>query len=209
MPGAHSVDGHAVIDGVGHLAGDEAAPNQAVKAVLVGAQILFHPLRRQLDAAGPDGLMGVLGPGLGLIHPGLAGVVGLAVAGADMPCGGGQGLVADAEGIGTHIGDQAHGALPLDIDALIELLGDAHSPRRAHAKAAAGLLLQRGSDERGGGGAGLFAALHGGDGEVLPLRRGDNGIDLRLAVQFLFLPLGAVVAGQEHRVAAGAVQGDV
>ena len=54
---AHDLHGHAVIDGIGHLAGQKPAPDQAVQAVLLAAQRFFHLLRRQIDAAGADGLM--------------------------------------------------------------------------------------------------------------------------------------------------------
>ena len=90
------VHSHAVIHGVGHLAGHKAAPHQAVEPVLFAGQVLFQHFRRPVDVAGADGLMGVLGVGLGLVAVGLGGIVLLAVTAQDKLLGGGQGLLGDA-----------------------------------------------------------------------------------------------------------------
>ena len=55
------------------------------------------------------------------------------------------------EGVGTHIGDQTHGALALNVHAFIELLGDGHSAPGRHIQLAGGLLLEgRGGEGRCG-----------------------------------------------------------
>ena len=117
----------AVVDGIGHLAGQEAAPDQAVQPVL---------LTGQGRIGGADGLVGVLRSGLGLIDAGGCGVIALAVAGADDIPGLGLGLRRDAEGVGTHVGDEAHGALAGDIHALVQLLGDGHGAAEGHVQLA-------------------------------------------------------------------------
>ena len=193
--GGH-LDGHAVVHGGGHLAGQEAAPDELVELILLGGEGLLDVLRGQVHVGGPDGLVGVLGAGFGLVDPGLAGVVVRAVAGEDEVLRGGGGLVGQAEGVGTHIGDETHGALPLDVHALIELLGDGHGPPGRHVELAAGLLLEGGGDEGGRGVALLVLPLDAGDGEGGVLHRLHDGVDLRLAVQ-LHLLLPAVEAGLE------------
>ena len=85
--------------------------------------------------------MGVLGPGLGLVLPGHVGAIGRAVAGLYQLAGLGLGLVGDTQRVGTHIGDQTHGALAGDVHALIQLLGNGHGPTGRHIQLAGGLLL--------------------------------------------------------------------
>ena len=133
--------GDAVIHGVGHLAGQEAAPDQSVETVLLRRQVALHLLRRQRRVGGTDGLVGVLGSGLGLVLPGYSGAIGRAVAGLYQLAGLGLGLVGDTQRVGTHIGDQTHGALAGDVHALIQLLGDGHGPTGRHIQLAGGLLL--------------------------------------------------------------------
>ena len=126
----------AVVDGIGHLAGQEAAPDQAVQPVLLAGEVALHLLRRQGRIGGTDGLVGVLRSGLGLIDAGGRGVIALAVAGADDISGLGLSLRRDAEGVGTHVGDEAHGALAGNIHALVQLLGDGHGAAGGHVQLA-------------------------------------------------------------------------
>ena len=133
--------GDAVVDGVGHLAGQKAAPDQAVEPVLLLRQVGLHPLRRQGRVGGADGFVGVLRAGLGLVDTGRGGVIGRAVAGVDQLLGLRLRLVGDAQGVGTHVGDQTHGALAGDVHALIELLGDGHGAAGRHVQLAGCLLL--------------------------------------------------------------------
>ena len=90
--------------------------------------------------------MGVLGARLGLVAVGLG--VMFAVAARNEGLGGGQGLLTDPQGVGTHIGDEAHGALALDIHALVQLLGDGHGPPGRHGELAGRLLLHGGEGLR-------------------------------------------------------------
>ena len=190
------LDGHAVIDGGGHLTGQKPAPNQLVEPVLFAGQILLDVLRGQAHVGGPDGLVGVLGPGFGLVMPGLVRIIVLAVAVDDQLPGGRQGLLRQAQGVGTHIGDEAHGALALDVHALVELLGHRHGPPGRHAQLAAGLLLEGGGDEGRRGIAGLVLALDALHGKGGRLHGVADGPDLLLAAELLLL-LRAVEGGGE------------
>ena len=130
------IHGHAVIDGVGHLAGQKTAPDQAVQPVLLRRQVSPDGVRRQGHIAGSDGLVGVLGPGLGLVLSGRGRHITLAVALLNEAAGVGLRLVTDAQRVGTHVGDQTHGALAGDIHALVQLLGDGHGAAGRHVQLA-------------------------------------------------------------------------
>ena len=93
-----------------------------------------------------------------------------------------------------------------DLDALVELLGDRHRAARRHGKAARGLLLQRRGDEGGRGAFLLLSALDGIDDKGRVLRRGNDGVDLVLALELGFLLALAVKAGGEASAAALAVE---
>ena len=192
--------GHAVVHGVGHLAGHEAAPNQAVEPVLLPGEVGFQILRGPADVAGADGLVGVLGIGLGLIAVGFG--VGVPVAAQDKALGLRQGLLGKAQGVGTHIGDKAHGALPGDVHALIELLGDGHGPPGGHAQLPGGLLLHGGGGEGRRGAPLLVGALHALHREGGVFRLPDHRVHLGLAFQLRLLPVLPVVAGGKGLVAA-------
>ena len=138
------LDAHAVVDGVCHLAGEKAAPDQAVQAVLLARQVALDLLGCEGDIAGADGLVRVLRAGLRLILARRLGAVIRTVAPIDEVARRGLCLLGDAQRVGTHVGDQAHRALARDVDALIELLGDGHRAPGRHVELARGLLLQRG-----------------------------------------------------------------
>lgn len=148
VTGAESIDHHVIIDGVCHLARRKAAPDQAVQAVLLRREILFHALRREIHVARADGFVRVLRARLGLIAAGFAVIVLLAVKAADKAARGGHGFLGKAQRVGTHIRDKADRAFAGDIHAFVELLRDAHRAPRRESQTAARLLLQRGGDER-------------------------------------------------------------
>ena len=199
---------HAVIDGIGHLAGDKAAPDQPVEPVLLGAQIPLDLVRGQKHIAGTDGLVGVLCPGLGLEVAGILGTVAVSIAPEDELSHVSQGLLADAQAVGTHVGDEAHGALPGDVHALVELLGDGHGPPGGHVQLPAGLLLEGGGGEGGGGASLLILPLHALHRKDAVLGRLPDGHHLGLAGELLLLPLLPVVAGQKGGL-IGAVGGEL
>ena len=138
--------------------------------------------------------MGILGAALGLEVPGGGGVVLRAIPVVDKILGGGQGLLRQTEGVGTHIGDQTHCALAGDVDALVQLLGDGHGAGGGHVQLAGGLLLQGGGGKRGGGLAVLLLPLHPGDGEVALLHCIHYGLGLGSGMQ-LHLLLPAIELG--------------
>ena len=185
----------AVVHGVCHLAGHIPAPDQAVEAVLLAGEILFQLLRRPVHVAGADGFVGVLGVGLGLIAVGLFGAVGAAVPAGDKLPGGGDGLLGKAQRVGTHIGDEAHGALALNVHALVKLLGDGHGAPGGHGELAGSLLLHGGGGEGRRGTAVLVGALDGLDHKGLVLRLADNGIHILGGLQLRLLAAFAVIMG--------------
>ena len=57
---AGRVDLHGVIERVGHLAGDKAAPDQLIEPVLLLGQVVLDGLRVEPDVARANGLVRVL-----------------------------------------------------------------------------------------------------------------------------------------------------
>ena len=72
----------------------------------------------------------------------------------------------DAHRVGAHVGDEADG---LAADSFVELLGDAHGTRGAHAEPVARRLLEGAGGERRHGPAALLALRHRSDGELRAL----------------------------------------
>ena len=191
VPRAGRIDGHGVIQGVCHLAGQEPAPDKLIQPVLVRCQAAPYPLRVQLYMGWPDGLVGILGFCLGLVHMELAIVILLTVAIGDKIRSGSHCLIAKPQGIGTHIGNEAQGSLTLHIYAFVELLGDHHGLLGSHVQLPGSLLLQgRGGEGRCGGPL-LLRLLHVGNGEGLAGNIGNDSIGLGLILQlpFLFLTI--------------------
>jgi hypothetical protein len=79
IAGRNRVDGHAVIDGARHLAGDKTAPYHFIKPVLVFRNAVFDAVWRHKNAGGPDGLVGVLRRIFSLVTRRAAGIKALAV----------------------------------------------------------------------------------------------------------------------------------
>ena len=68
---------------------------------------------------------------------------------ADEPGRLGQRGLAEAHGVGAHVGDQTLAVAPAQIDPFVELLRQPHCPPGRHAQLGARRLLQGGGDERG------------------------------------------------------------
>ena len=141
--------------------------------------------------------MGVLGPGLGLVLLGALRAIGRAVAAFNEAAGRCLGLVGDTQGVGTHIGDQTHGALAADVHALIQLLGDGHGPAGSHVQLPGGLLLHGGGGEGRRRGAPLIRALHVGHGKGRVLELGADPVHLLLGGGLIFLAASAIIVGLE------------
>ena len=149
--------------------------------------------------------MGVLGgrgrAGLPLAL-GVADVV-VAPAARDELFGGGACLGGDAQRVGTHVGDQTHGAVACNVHAFVQCLGSAHRAGGREAKGTAGVLLQGGGDKGRRGLAAALAFFQLGDGVAFTIQRGHDGIGL------LFVGDGQLFAvsgsGQAGRKAVFAV----
>ena len=150
-------------NGVAHLAGDKALPDQLIQAVLIRRQAPADALRLQAGIGGTDGLMGVLRRFFLGEDPGLGGLIFRAVAAGDIGPRRGGSLCGDAQRVGTHIGDETGVALALQLHALIKLLCHRHGALGRHAQLAGGLLLKGGGGEGRRGLAlfpGVFHGLH-------------------------------------------------
>ena len=153
--------------------------------------------------------MGVLRAGLGLEVARLAGVVFRAVVAGDIVPRGGEGFLAQTQGVGAHIGDEADGAVAGHFHTLIELLGNGHGAPRRHTESAGCFLLQSGGDERGRGGFLLFTALDVIHRESRALHGSKNTVHLVLRVQLLLLVSLAVKARGEGGIVHPAVEAGV
>ena len=204
MTGAGSIDGNGIINGVCHLACQKAAPDQLIQPVLVVCQAGTHPLGVQLHMGGADGLVGILGTGLGLVHMERAVVIFLSVAVGNKVRRGGHGFVGKAQRVSTHIGDKAQGALALHVHAFIQLLCQHHGALGGHVQLPGSLLLQgRGSKGRRSR-ALLFRLFHIGDGErpILYIVNDCLGLGFVFQLPLLLLPpvVGDKAAGLPHAV---------
>ena len=188
------VDGGGVIDGVGHLAGHKAAPDQLVQAVLVARQTGGNVVGVKPHVAGADGLVRVLGRALALEAAGRAGIVGRAVASGDEIPGGKERLVRQAKGVCTHIGDQTNCAVALYVHALIELLGDRHGALGRHVQFSGSLLLERRGDKRGRGRAALFRFFQTLHPEAAALHVADDLVHLRFGSKLALFAFAVIVA---------------
>ena len=194
-------DGHGVLLAVRHLAGHEAAPDHPVELGGIAADALVHLVGGQARHRGTDGLMGVLRCRGALGLPGaLVGAdIALAVGPGDVLSGSCHSLVGDAEAVGTHIGDEAHGAVAGDVHAFVQGLGSPHGAGGREAQTAGCLLLQGTGDEGRGGllrALALFQFAHGVLGPLEALFDG-AGLGLRVGQELFSL----VVGGQTGREA--------
>ncbi len=162
------------VDGRGHLAGQKAAPDQAVELELVRGQEPPDALRRPVCGGGPDGLVTLLGALARPVVPGLRGQVFGAEMGRDEGPGRGRGLGGHAHRVGAHVGYQAHRPLVAQFDPLVQLLGHRHGLFGREPQAAVGRLLQGAGDERRIGMALLVPGVDAGDREGEAPQLGDD-----------------------------------
>ena len=155
--GALDADGDGLTDGVLHLGGDGALPDELVEAELGPRQAGLGG-----DAEGvarrPDGLVGLLGV-LDLlgVNTRLLRQVVAAVEASHLVAGGLDRTVRQRGAVGTHVGDVA---------VLVQPLGDLHGLLRGQVEFAGGLLLEGGGAERRVRRAAVGLALHRGDREA-------------------------------------------
>ena len=111
---------------------------------------------------------------------------------ADQPARRGDRLAGDRDPVGAHIGDQADG-IAVEVDALIEPLGNLHRARGAEAELARGLLLQGRCGERRKRVAPDLAMLDRGHVEAIGGQNAiGGGARLRFAVEVEAVELLAV-----------------
>ena len=127
-------DADRIEDGGRHLAGDEALPNQGVEAQLIAREVLFHHLGRVLDARRADRLVRVLRFLARRVDVRFRGQIIGAERSADVVAHLGEREVGKACRIRAHVGDEADGTAPAELDALVELLGDHHRAARREAE---------------------------------------------------------------------------
>ena len=183
--------GGGLQDRLAHLARQEPLVDELVELILVGTQAPLQVLGAILQVRGPNGLVGVLGVAAAPVDVGLGGHVFRAVVGLDMLEGRRLGLLADADGVGADVGDEAHGALLTDVHALIELLGHLHGPLGGEIELPGRLLLQAGRGEGRRRVALLLAGLHVYGPERLTVDPLQDLLGLRLVAELLHVaPVG-------------------
>ena len=173
------VDGHGGVVEAGrrHLGGHETRPDEPVDLILIRGEEGFGVLGGQGHVDGADGFMGVLRVGFGLEVPLAAGrEVVLAETVFDERGGGLLRFVRDAHGVGTHVGDEGHGAAIPEFQTFVQTLGDVHGTLGGVAETLVGGLLERRGDERRHGCAAAFLFLNGADRE----RRALHGLFQRV-----------------------------
>ena len=196
MAGTPGVDGYRIIQGICHLGGQEPAPDQLIQPVLVLGQAPLNPLRVQLHMGGADGLVGILGTGFGFEGMEASIVVGSTIPAFDKAFRRSHSLVAEPQGVGTHIGDQTQGAFPFHIHAFIQLLGNGHGALGGHVQLPGSLLLQGRGGKRRRCGALLLRPLHTLHRKLLTGDVSNDGIHLCLVFQLDFLGI-AVIPGSK------------
>ena len=153
MRGA-SLDIHAdlVEAGLGHLGGHRALPDQGVQTQLVAIQRRGDALGRTHHARGSHGLVRFLRVAAARLVPAwLRQRVPLAVLAPHELADLAERGVGDRHGVGPHVGDQPDRALPREIDALVEALGERHRLAGAEPELAGRFLLQGRRGERRSG----------------------------------------------------------
>ena len=117
---------------------------------------MLDKFRIERNIARANGLVAVLRVGLGLIAPGLAGIVFFAIAAADDLSGSGKRFFRDTKRVRSHVGDKADGTLFAKLHTFIELLGEHHRALRRQVQLTGCFLLKaRGNKGR----RGIFPAL--------------------------------------------------
>ena len=190
------IDLHRVIHCISHLASHETAPNQLIQTVLFSSQVILDPLRIQVDITGTNGFMGVLCPFLLAEATGRAVIEALTVTSQYEVLCAVQSFLRQAQGVGSHIGNQTHSAFPGNVNAFIELLGNGHSTARSHIELTGSLLLESRGNEGRGGAALLLGALNRRNSKLLPCNICKDLVDLIFAVE---LPLLAVAVIPSHK----------
>ena len=187
-----------VLHAIRHQARHEAQPDEIVKLKLFRRQAVLDHGGGQLRVGGAHGLVPVLRVGALLEIARLIGQEFVAVGGTDIVAALLSRLIGNAQGVRSHIGDQTHGAVSFDRDALIQLLRDLHRAGGLEVQPARSLLLH------GGGGEGRRRAFFartlfdGTDRVFRPVQPGDVAVGLVFVFQLDFAVFIADKVGGEH-----------
>ena len=133
-----------------------------------------------------------------LIHVGIGGQELLAVTLGDKIPHIADGVVGDARGIGTHVGDETDRAFFAHFDAFIQPLRQHHGALHAEAQLTRGFLLQRRRDERRHRVALLLAGADGFDDVIGAIERRDDRVRLFLVADFGAIGSDPEEARSEH-----------
>ena len=136
---------------------------------------------------------------LGLPRPLVGADILFAVGPGNILLGRRHGFVRDAEAVGTHVGDQTHGAVARDVHAFVQGLGGPHGAGGRKAQPTGRFLLQGTGDEGRGGLLGALALFQLPDGVLGPFQPLFDGAGLGLGAGQQLLAL--VVGGQPGREA--------
>src|SRR6185503_12357597 len=145
------VDGGRIEDRRRHLARHEPLPHELIELELVGAQELLHGVRAARGIGRTNRLVRVL-----RILRLFAAAVQLRRLADEFLAEQRTQIVARLTGsafgharrVGPHVGDETHRALGAELDAFVQVLGDAHGALRAERQFLGALLLQRRGRER-------------------------------------------------------------
>jgi hypothetical protein len=194
------VDGRGVEHRRRHLRRHEALPYQLVELELIGRQILAHELRTPRGVRGADALVRVLRVrllGAAVQLQPRRQVVG-AEQRAQVVLRRRRRALGDARRVGPHVRDETDRALGAEVDALVQVLRQAHRALRAVAELLRALLLQRRGGERRLWILAPLAPLHVGDREdVAPLEIRQDRVGLRLIRDLGLLPIDVMELGRE------------
>ena len=112
-----------------HLTGDKPFPDQRVELQIAGLQPILQTLGRPGDIRRPDGFVRLLGAAAASINGGGFRAEFRAELFRNKRPARGNGFLRDVDRIGTHVRNQADGALG-DVHALVEPLGNRHRTLR-------------------------------------------------------------------------------
>ena len=143
-----NIHGNGIKQRIGHLAGDEALPDELIQLELVVCQIVSDLRRRQIGHGRTDGFMRILCALLGLEDTRLVGQVAVSPCRLDVIRCRLLGICRNTQRIGTHVGNQADSTHAVNIHAFIQLLCGLHGTLRLEAETLGRLLLQGRGDER-------------------------------------------------------------
>ena len=137
----------AVIYSVGHLAGNNAVPDERIQLQLVAGEVLLHLGRGTQNAGRTNRLMRVLRILFGAVMVGLGRTELAAKILLDIVADFVNGYVCQTHGVGSHIGNKADGGFAQRY-AFIKLLCEHHGLFGAEVELFVGLLLHGGGSKR-------------------------------------------------------------